>query len=141
TRLMFHILIADALSEEGLEPLTNNEHMHVVIDTGMTHKDLQNRIRDFDALLVRSQTQVSRDVIEKAPNLKIIGRAGVGVDNIDLQAATEHGIIVVNAPNANTNSAAEHAMAMMMALSRNIPQAFMALKNNQWDRKKYVGVE
>ncbi|HSI65917.1 MAG TPA: phosphoglycerate dehydrogenase, partial [Planococcus sp. (in: firmicutes)] len=79
--------------------------------------------------------------IEKASNLQIIGRAGVGVDNIDLEAATEHGIIVVNAPDGNTNSAAEHTMAMLMSMARKIPQAFYALRNQQWDRKSYVGVE
>lgn len=95
----------------------------------------------MDVLLVRSQTTVTREVIEAAKNLKLIGRAGVGVDNIDLAAATEHGIIVVNAPDGNTNSAAEHTIAMMTSLARHIPQAFNTLKNGKWDRKSYVGVE
>src|SRR5690606_34133846 len=87
------------------------------------------------------QTQVTRAIIEKAKHLKIIGRAGVGVDNIDLEAATEHGIIVVNAPDGNTNSAAEHTMAMLMSMARKIPQAYYALRNRNWDRKSFVGVE
>ncbi len=91
--------------------------------------------------LVRSQTKVTREIIEAAKNLKLIGRAGVGVDNIDLTAATEHGIIVVNAPDGNTNSAAEHSIAMMTSLARHIPQAYNSLKNGKWDRKSYVGVE
>ncbi|WP_164669821.1 phosphoglycerate dehydrogenase [Virgibacillus doumboii] len=138
---MFRILVADPLNEDGLQPLQTAENIDVVIDTGLTADELSDRITDFDALLVRSQTQVTSEIIRKAANLKIIGRAGVGIDNIDLDAATEHGIIVVNAPNGNTNSAAEHTMAMIMALSRKIPQAYFALKNHQWDRKKYVGVE
>lgn len=138
---MFHILVADPLNEDGLKPLQTAENINVVIDTGLTPDELGNRIADFDALLVRSQTQVTSKIISKATNLKIIGRAGVGVDNIDLEAATEHGIIVVNAPNGNTNSAAEHTMAMIMTLSRKIPQAHNALKSQQWDRKKYIGVE
>ena len=99
------------------------------------------KIGEFDGLLVRSQTKVTREVIEKGHNLKVIGRAGVGVDNIDLDAATENGIIVVNAPDGNTNSAAEHTMAMLMSLARNIPQAYLSIKNKEWDRKSYIGVE
>ncbi|MBP1947475.1 phosphoglycerate dehydrogenase [Virgibacillus litoralis] len=139
--MSFNILIADPLSEEGLKPLQDAENMNLVIETNLSPEELENKIGEFDALLVRSQTQVTRNIIQKAKNLKIIGRAGVGVDNIDLDAATENGIIVVNAPNGNTNSAAEHTMAMIMSLSRKIPQAYYALKNHQWDRKKYVGVE
>ncbi|WP_404451278.1 phosphoglycerate dehydrogenase [Virgibacillus necropolis] len=139
--MAFNILISDPLSEEGIQPLQNAENMKIVIDTDLIPEELADRIEEFDALLVRSQTQVTREIISKASRLKIIGRAGVGVDNIDLDAATEHGIIVVNAPNGNTNSAAEHTMAMIMSLSRNIPQAYHALKNHKWDRKKYVGVE
>ncbi|SEQ36396.1 D-3-phosphoglycerate dehydrogenase [Virgibacillus subterraneus] len=139
--MSFNILIADPLSEEGLQPLQDAENMNLVIETNLSPEELESRIGDFDGLLVRSQTQVTRNIIQKAKNLKIIGRAGVGVDNIDLDAATENGIIVVNAPNGNTNSAAEHTMAMIMSLSRKIPQAYYALKNHQWDRKKYVGVE
>ncbi|MFZ3577303.1 phosphoglycerate dehydrogenase [Virgibacillus sp. DJP39] len=139
--MTFNILISDPLSEEGIQPLRANENMNIEINTALTPDALADQIGKFDALLVRSQTQVTRELISKASKLKIIGRAGVGVDNIDLDAATENGIIVVNAPNGNTNSAAEHTMAMIMSLSRNIPQAYHALKNNQWDRKKYVGVE
>lgn len=139
--MTYQVLISDPLSQEGIQPLQQAENINLVIDTEMTPDALAERISAFDALIVRSQTQVTRELISKATRLKIIARAGVGVDNIDLEAATEHGIIVVNAPNGNTNSAAEHTMAMIMSLSRNIPQAYHALKNNQWDRKKFVGVE
>ncbi|SFE04127.1 D-3-phosphoglycerate dehydrogenase [Lentibacillus persicus] len=138
---MFHILVADPISDEGLDVLYNSEDVKVVKETGLKPEELESRIGAYDGLLVRSQTKVTRSVIEKADNLRIIGRAGVGVDNIDLEAATENGIIVVNAPNGNTNSAAEHTMAMMMALSRKIPQAHSALKEQKWERSKYVGFE
>ncbi|MFD1928406.1 phosphoglycerate dehydrogenase [Sporosarcina siberiensis] len=139
--MTFNILISDPLSEEGIYPLRQAEGMNIVIDTNSTPEELAMKIGDYDALLVRSQTQVTREIIEKGTNLKIIGRAGVGVDNIDLDAATERGIIVVNAPDGNTNSAAEHTMAMLMSMARKIPQAFNSLKNQQWDRKAFIGVE
>lgn len=138
-----NVFIADPLSEDGIFPLRQETELdlNVIIDTGLTPEELISKIADVDVLLVRSQTTVTREVIEAAKNLKLIGRAGVGVDNIDLTAATEHGIIVVNAPDGNTNSAAEHSIAMMTSLARHIPQAFNALKNGKWDRKSYVGVE
>ncbi|WP_153461447.1 phosphoglycerate dehydrogenase [Sediminibacillus terrae] len=139
--MAFHVLISDPLSEEGIQPLREAENIEVTVDTDLSAETLSDKIGGYDALLVRSQTQVTREIIKKADNLKIIGRAGVGVDNIDLEAATEHGVIVVNAPDGNTNSAAEHTIAMLMSLARNIPQAYYALKHKQWERKKYVGVE
>lgn len=137
----YRILISDPLSEDGIYPLRQADGFDITMETGMTPEELGERIGGFDALLVRSQTQVTREIIEKAKHLKIIGRAGVGVDNIDLEAATEHGIIVVNAPDGNTNSAAEHTMAMLMSMARKIPQAYYALRNQKWDRKSFVGVE
>ncbi|MDC3418501.1 phosphoglycerate dehydrogenase [Aquibacillus salsiterrae] len=139
--MVYKVLISDPLSEDGIQPLREAEGIDVTIDTGLTPDQLATKIAEFDALLVRSQTKVTRDIITNAKNLKIIGRAGVGVDNIDLDAATEHGIIVVNAPDGNTNSAAEHTIAMLMSLARKIPQAFYALKHQKWDRKSHVGVE
>lgn len=139
--MVYQLLIADPLSEDGIYPLRQAEGVEIIIATDLTKEELLERIKNFDALLVRSQTQVTREVIEAASNLKIIGRAGVGVDNIDLDAATEHGIIVVNAPDGNTNSAAEHTIAMLTALARKIPQAFNSLKNGEWDRKSFIGVE
>ena len=138
-----NVFIADPLSEDGIFPLRQEKelNLNVIIDTGLSQEELISKIADVDVLLVRSQTTVTREVIEAAKNLKLIGRGGVGVDNIDLTAATEHGIIVVNAPDGNTNSAAEHTIAMMTSLARHIPQAFNTLKNGKWDRKSYVGVE
>src|SRR5690625_543939 len=139
--MTFKILISDPLSEEGIYPLREANNVEVVIDTDLTEEELLQVVDQYDGLLVRSQTHVTREEIEKGHNLKIIARAGVGIDNIDLDAATENGIVVVNAPDGNTNSAAEHTMAMLMALARNIPQAYYSIKNKQWDRKSYVGVE
>lgn len=137
----YRVLVADPLSDEGLSPLRAVEGIEVVVDTDLSKESLLEKIKDFDALLVRSQTQVTKEVIDKGTRLKVIGRAGVGVDNIDLDAATANGVMVVNAPNGNTNSAAEHTIAMLMSLARNIPQAYHSLKNKKWDRKAYVGVE
>lgn len=137
----YNLLISDPISEDGMRPLQEASHINIVMNTNWNTEQLLENIGTFNALIVRSQTQVTRELIERATNLKIIGRAGVGVDNISIEAATEQGIIVVNAPNGNTNSAAEHTMAMLMALSRKIPQAYLALKQQKWDRKSYIGVE
>ena len=138
-----NVFIADPLSDDGIQPLRDETdlNLNIIIDTGLTQAQLIEKIADVHVLLVRSQTTVTREVIQAAKNLKLIGRAGVGVDNIDLNAATEYGIIVVNAPDGNTNSAAEHTIAMMTSLARHIPQAYNTLKNGKWDRKSYVGVE
>lgn len=139
--MKYNLLIADPLSEDGIQPLKDASKINIVMNKDWSTEKLLENIGNFDALIVRSQTQVTRELLERATNLRIIGRAGVGVDNIDIDAATERGIIVVNAPNGNTNSAAEHTIAMLMALSRKIPQAYLALKHQQWDRKQYIGVE
>ncbi|WP_102029000.1 phosphoglycerate dehydrogenase [Salirhabdus sp. Marseille-P4669] len=139
--MTFNIFISDSLSEEGIAPLKQAENVQITVKTNLTEEALLQEIGEYDALLVRSQTQVTRAVLEKGKKLKVVGRAGVGVDNIDLDAATEHGVLVVNAPDGNTNSAAEHTMAMLMSLARKIPQAYYSLKQQKWDRKSYVGVE
>lgn len=139
--MTYNVLITDPLSEAGLQPLRDAAHLNINVATDLSTDELLQEIETAHALLVRSQTQVTREVIERGKQLKVIGRAGVGVDNIDLDAATEHGIIVVNAPNGNINSAAEHTMAMLMSLARKIPQAHHSLKNGKWDRSAYVGVE
>ncbi len=133
------VLVSDSLSDKGIEIL--KKEVDVDIKTGMSPDELKSCIGEYDALVVRSQTQVTADVIKAAKNLKIIGRAGVGVDNIDVEAATQHGIIVINAPEGNMISAAEHTIAMMMSLSRNIPQANQSMKSGKWDRKVFMGVE
>ncbi len=133
------ILVSDPISDRGIEIL--KKEYDVDISTGLKSDELIKKIEDYDALIVRSETQVTKAVINAGKKLKIIGRAGVGVDNIDVNTATERGIVVVNAPEGNTISAAEHTIAMMMAMSRNIPQANASLKSKKWDRKKFMGVE
>lgn len=135
------ILVADAISKDGVEILEKEDGMKVDVKTGLSVNELIDRIPGYNGLIVRSATKVTKEVIEAAKNLKVIGRAGVGVDNVDVESATEHGIIVMNAPAGNTISTAEHTMAMMLALSRNVPQAFLSLKEGKWERKKFMGVE
>lgn len=136
---MYHILAADGIANEGIAQL--KENFDVEVRDKISHEELLEIIPKFDALIVRSASKVTADVLERATNLKIIGRAGVGVDNIDVQAATERGIIVINSPDGNTIAATEHTFAMMLAVSRNIPQANQTMHAGKWDRKKFVGVE
>ncbi|MHC1625892.1 MAG: phosphoglycerate dehydrogenase [Methanoculleaceae archaeon] len=135
----YRVLVSDPLAEEGLEILRSV--CDVDVKTDCTEEELVEIIRDYDALLVRSGTQVTERIIGAADRLKFIGRAGAGVDNIDLDAATRRGIIVANAPEGNTLAAAEHTMAMILSLARNIPQANASLKSGEWKRSKFMGVE
>ncbi len=135
------VLALDGINLQGLE-IMREAGMEVVPHSKMNEAELIEALKEgYDALLVRSGTKVTAPALDAAKNLKIIGRAGVGTDNIDLEAATERGIVVVNAPGGNTIAAAEHTVAMMMALMRNIPQANANLKQGKWEKKKYVGVE
>ena len=133
------VLIADRIAAEGIEIL--RAHAEVDVKTGLSRDELISIIGDYDALMVRSDTKVTREVIEAGKRLQAIGRAGVGVDNIDVEAATSKGIVVVNAPTGNTISAAEHAIAMLLAMARRIPQAHAVLKSGEWRRQDFVGVE
>lgn len=117
---MARILVADQIAEQGVAAL--REHHDVAVQTGMSEDEVIAAVADASALVVRSQTRVTARIIEAAPRLEVIGRAGVGVDNIDLAAATARGVIVVNAPLANTMSATEHAFALMLAAARNVPR-------------------
>ena len=133
------ILVSDKVSDQGVEILRKAHEVDV--RHNLTPDELIEVIPQYDALVVRSETKATRKVIEAAVNLKVIGRAGVGVDNIDLQAATEKGVMVINAPDGNTVAATEHTMAMMLALARNIPQAYRSMKEGKWERGKFMGVE
>lgn len=137
---MYKILVSDKLSEEGLSVLKANEEFKVDVKTNLKPEELKSIIKDYDALLVRSSTKVTKEIID-ASNLKVIGRAGVGLDNVDLEAATNKGVIVMNSPSGNTISTAEHAMSLMLALSRNIATADKSMKSGAWDRSKFIGVE
>lgn len=133
------ILVADPIAIEGIELLRSAGDVDV--RTGQAQDSLVASIGDYDALVVRSETKVTRAVIEAGTRLQVIGRAGVGVDNIDLEAATERGMIVVNAPQGNTVAAAEHTMALLLALARHVPQADASMRSGKWDRKSFVGTE
>lgn len=136
---MARVLISDPVAQVGVDLL--QKHFDVDVKTGLEKEQLIEIIGDYDALLVRSETKVTADVLEAAKNLKIIGRAGVGVDNIDVPVATQKGIIVVNSPAGNTMAAAELTMAMMLSLARNIPQGHNSLRAGEWKRSKLVGNE
>jgi len=134
------ILVSDPIAEAGIARLQESLH-EVVVRPGMSREELVAVIGDFDALVVRSETKVTREVIQAAHRLKVIGRAGVGVDNIDVEEATRHGILVVNSPEGNKIAAAELTVALLLALSRRIPQATLSLKSGEWKRSKFLGEE
>ena len=138
---MFKILISDKLEKEGIDILTADKRFIVDCKFGIPADELQKIIKDYDALIVRSGTQVTSQIIEAADRLKVIGRAGVGLDNVDLEAATKKGVVAMNTPAGNTTSTAEQTMSLIMALSRNIPQAVASLKSGKWERSKFTGVE
>ncbi len=138
---MYKILVSDSLSEEGLKILSENKEFEVTVKAGMKPEELKEVIKDYDALVVRSATKANKEIIEAAHKLKVIGRAGVGLDNVDLAAATERGIVVMNAPAGNTISTCEHTMSMLLSLARSIPQANSSTKKGEWKRSKFMGVE
>ena len=136
---LLKVLVADKISEKGLGVLKNSAI--VDIKTGLKPDEIKSIIGDYDALMVRSQTTVTADIIKAGKKLQVIGRAGVGIDNIDVEAATRYGIVVINAPTGNTVSTAEHTIAMILALARNIPQANASLKSGEWRRNDFMGTE
>ncbi len=136
---MLRVLVADPIAEAGISRL--RKHAQVDVHLGQSPSELRQRIGEYDALVVRSETKVPAAVIEAGTRLKVIGRAGAGVDNIDVQTATRHGILVVNAPSGNTIAAAEHTVAMMLALARHVPQADQAVKSGRWERSRFLGTE
>ena len=133
------VLVTDPIAQDGINALAAQAEVDVRL--GISPEELKGIIGEYDALVVRSETKVTASIIEAAKKLEVIGRAGAGVDNIDVEAATQRGIVVVNAPLGNSVSAAEHAIALMLALSRHIPQADASLKSGRWDRKSFMGVE
>jgi D-3-phosphoglycerate dehydrogenase len=135
------ILVSDKLAKEGLSVLKRVDEFTVDIKTGLEPEELRKIIKDYHAIIVRSGTKVTREVIQAAGNLRVIGRAGVGLDNVDLSTATEKGIVVMNAPVGNTISTCEHTMSMLLALGRNITQANTSLKRGEWKRSQFMGIE
>jgi len=135
------ILVSDPLAEEGIERLKEEGGFEVTEAINLQKEELISIIGQYHALIVRSETKVTEEVINTATHLKVIARAGTGLDNIDVEAATKKGIIVMNAPEGNTISAAEYTISMMLALSRNISQAYRSLKEKRWERKRFMGTE
>ncbi len=135
------VLVSDPISDIGVQALANHPDIDVDVNTGLEPAELLKIISDYDGLVIRSQTKVTREVIEAASKLKVVGRAGVGVDNVDRDAATDHGVVVMNTPTGNTISTAELAFTLMLSMARRIPQAHASILEGRWDRKKYVGTE
>jgi len=135
------VLVSDNLGEAGVQMLQAEEGIGVDVRTGLAHEELKSIIGEYDALVIRSATKVSEDLLDAAKRLKVVGRAGIGLDNVDIPAATKRGIIVMNTPGGNVITTAEHAIGMLLALSRNVPEGTASLKAGRWDKKKLQGRE
>lgn len=138
---MFKVLVMDGISDMGIQLLYDAPDVEVDKKVGLSEDELVAIIPDYDAILVRSATKVTERIMNASSRLKVVGRAGVGVDNIDLEAATKRGIVVINAPDGNTIATCELTFAMMMSVARSIPQAYKKTVSGEWDRKTFVGVE
>ena len=135
---MDSVLVTEEIADAGVHHL--RDRFTVDVELGLPADELAGRIGSYDGLIVRSATRVTADLIYRAERLRVIGRAGSGVDNVDIAAATRRGIIVANAPGSNMVAAAEHAIGLLLALARNIPQAHAALVQGRWERSRYAGV-
>jgi len=135
------VLVSDNLGEAGIKMFQDQEGIEVEVNTGLSPEELKSIIGDYDALVIRSATKVTEDLLEAATRLKVVGRAGIGLDNVDIPAATKHGVVVMNTPGGNVITTAEHAIAMIFSLSRNIPEGTASLKAGRWDKKKLQGRE
>ena len=135
------VLIADSISQRGIDELSRDEKLDVAIKTGLSEQELIGIIPPFGGLIVRSQTRVTADILNAAAKLRVVGRAGVGVDNVDVEAATRRGVVVLNAPGGNTISTAEHAFSLLLAVARKISQADANIRSKNWDKKNFEGVE
>ncbi|HBG47027.1 MAG TPA: phosphoglycerate dehydrogenase [Deltaproteobacteria bacterium] len=135
------VLISDSMSSKAVEILKGTPGLDVDVITGLKPDELKAKIKDYHGLVVRSATKATADILDAAENLKVIGRAGTGVDNIDTVAATKKGIVVMNTPGGNTVTTAEHAIAMLVALARKIPQATASMRRGEWEKKKFEGTE
>ncbi|MGM0451699.1 MAG: phosphoglycerate dehydrogenase [Thermodesulfobacteriota bacterium] len=139
--MSFKVLVSDKLGDAGIQIFEDEKDVTVDVKTDLTPEQLKEIIGEYDGLAIRSNTKVTEELLEAAEKLKVIGRAGIGVDNIDVEAATKRGVLVMNTPGGNVVTTGEHAIAMMMALTRNIPQGTMSLKEGRWDKKKLQGRE
>jgi D-3-phosphoglycerate dehydrogenase / 2-oxoglutarate reductase len=135
------VLIADSISQRGVDELARENVLQVTVKTGSNERELVELIPSFSALVVRSQTKVTAKILNAGNKLRVVGRAGVGVDNVDVEAATRRGVVVLNAPGGNTISTAEHAFSLLLCAARKIPQADANVRNNAWDKRNFEGVE
>lgn len=140
-RIMLRIIVTDKLAKDGLDLLEDARDVEFELKIKLAKRELVSTIRGYDALIIRSGTLVDREVIESGANLKVIGRAGIGVDNIDVNAAIEHGILVMNSPEANTIATAEHTMALLLAASRQLIPAHTSLRDGEWRRADFKGIQ
>ena len=138
---MKKVLVSDTLAQEGIDIFEGAEGIEVDVITNLTPDELRGIIGNYDGLAIRSATKATADLIAKADNLKVIGRAGIGLDNVDVPAASKRGIVVMNTPGGNTITTAEHAISMMLSLARKIPQATSSMKSAKWEKKKFMGTE
>jgi D-3-phosphoglycerate dehydrogenase len=135
------VLVSDSLAEEGLAILERAPGLEVVKRTGLPPAELREALRDVEGLVIRSSTRVTAELIAAAPELRVIGRAGIGVDNVDVAAATQRGIVVVNTPEGNNVTTAEHALALLVSLARHVPQATASMKAGKWEKNRFQGTE
>ena len=135
------VLVSDVLGEVGIKMFQEEPGIEVDVKTGLSPAELKGIIGDYDALVIRSATKVTEEILGSAKNLKVVGRAGIGLDNVDIPAATKRGVVVMNTPTGNVVTTAEHTIAMMMALTRNIPWGTSSLKAGRWEKKKLQGRE
>ncbi|MBT8350548.1 MAG: phosphoglycerate dehydrogenase, partial [Deltaproteobacteria bacterium] len=135
------VLVSDNLGEIGIQMFEEEEGIEVDVNTGLPPEELKSIIGDYDGLVIRSATKVTEDLLQAATKLKVVGRAGIGLDNVDIPAATKRGVVVMNTPGGNVITTAEHTIAMMMSLTRNIPTGTASLKNGKWEKKQLQGRE
>ena len=135
------VFIADSISQRGVDELSRDNALDVTVKTGLSEEELLAVIPSFSALVVRSQTRVTADILKAGVKLRVVGRAGVGVDNVDVETATRRGIVVLNAPGGNTISTAEHAFSLLLSVARKIPHADANVRSKKWDKKNFEGVE
>src|SRR2546429_6131197 len=135
------VLVADAISQRGVDELTRDGGLDVLVQTKLSPAKLIEIIPEFAALIVRSETKITAEALNAAKKLRVVGRAGVGVDNVDVETATRRGVLVLNAPGGNTVSTAEHAFSLLLCVARKIPQADASLRGKKWIRKDFEGVE
>ena len=138
---MKKVLVSDTLSAEGIKVLKETPDIEVDVMTNLTPEELRGVIKEYDGLVIRSATKVTQAILDSADNLKVIGRAGVGLDNVDIIAASKRGVVVMNTPGGNTITTGEHAISMMLSLARQIPQATASMKNGKWEKNKFMGKE